>query len=222
MNLTQAQIDELTNLRDTAREAGIENPNNKLYADAYDQAFSYFSIDENTPVEGIDFYSWVWLQGAKEINRGQGAYSEFIREYTALQYETRTGQAYPNGVDQIASNKIADAVITDIIESKTLPNIDQIAIEDANNAVIDLTGDKAVWSGNLLFLLLNHDLSFNSNLLETSGSTYDILLAFQASTITGGSFNNTILSGALFFELLGEAIKSRLTGTTFTVNFINK
>lgn len=198
MVLTTEEKSQIENALIAARNAGIDNLNNELYANAYDLAYEIFSTKAEMPELGIDPYSLIWLNGAREINRGQGAYSEFIRDYTITQAQARTGETYTQNqainLTQLASNRIADAVLSDIIASETLPSIDQIANDDATNAIstIDELGVEA-WSGNLLFLFLNHQTSFNQYLLEAPGDTYDLLLAFETATSLGlNLFGNTI------------------------------
>jgi|GEM_PF-3935315 len=226
MNLTAEQINELTVLRNTARTAGKNNSSNTLYADAYELALEYFSTEDNDPLDSVDVSSWLWLEGAIDINRGDGRYSEFIRDYTETQYEERTGESFPQGADQIASNTIADIVITYIIENGTLPDVDTLAGLDAEGFTESLSKiDVAAWSGNLLFLNLNHTASFNKNLLEMEGDTYDTLLAFQAFTINGASFND--FSNSIGFAL-DSVFRVELTRGLFLDNvtsatkFLNK
>lgn len=114
---TTQQIETLEEMLDDAIN-GIIN-----FHDVYDEVFEYITAGDPSgpnPVPGVDAngnpadpYVWLWLQGARHINKGEGEYSDFIREYTATQYEIRFGQPLPADAMQNASNEIAKAVVQD-------------------------------------------------------------------------------------------------------------
>jgi Ca2+-binding RTX toxin-like protein len=179
--LTQSERQQIENALAQAR-ASAANIEDRIYADAYDTVRQIF---ESKP--GVDPYSITWLEGAAQVNRGEGFYSDFIREYTRRQVKTRRDEDISDSDLQKASNEIAEAVINDVLSTGSLPNIDQIALRDANGVASIFGDDLAIWSGNILFLLLNHDQSFNQNLIGVEGETYDVLAGFEIATDIGGS-----------------------------------
>lgn len=196
------------------------------FADAYDAILKYLSNQE-----GVDPYSLIWLDGASQINRGEGVFSKFIRDYTSKQYEIRYGLPLSPDEVQNASNRIAKAVIEDVITLRNLPNIDDLALRDAGQSAKGIfNGDAAVWSGNLLFLFLNHDKSFRENLIGKEGNTdtYNLLTALQIANELG--YDNPLrlganllkqgnLTGKLVIDTIGDADKflERVYGENFSV-----
>lgn len=178
-----------------------------LYADAY--AFIVDTITDllTSPdgviiaVPAVDVPSnvWQWFQGAEQVNRGTGPFSDYIREYTAEQYRIRTGTEPASGFLQHASDEIAKLVIDDILSDGVLPSLAQIGSADAAKSTESFpNGDPAAWSGNLLFLALGDGTFFQRYLLHGSGSNadatdpYDFLAAVRSSqhaaSATVGSF----------------------------------
>ena len=71
----------------------------------------------NSPKADVEAGAWLWIKGARSVNSNTGVFAEYIREYSALQYEFRTG-APAGDIDkrlQDASDDIAKAVIGDIL-----------------------------------------------------------------------------------------------------------
>jgi serralysin len=57
----------------------------------------------------------LWLRGATEANKGEGAFSALIRTYTETQYQLRYGTALPTDKMQEASNAVAQNLIDDLL-----------------------------------------------------------------------------------------------------------
>src|SRR5437868_6445997 len=45
------------------------------------------------PKVGVDPAVWEWINGARKINSNTGAFASYVRDYTARQFELRTGAA---------------------------------------------------------------------------------------------------------------------------------
>jgi hypothetical protein len=151
---------------------------------AYKLLFQWTSNAAGTaPASGMDLAVWTWIKGAKDINAGVGKFSVFIREYTAQQYKTRTGITLAAGKPQEASNAIATAVVQGILSGNGLiPDLKNIGQYDANPSTrVILPNQPALWSGNLLFILLGDSSHFTNNLLKktTKPDTYDLLTAIS-------------------------------------------
>ncbi|WP_339083096.1 calcium-binding protein [Pseudomonas sp. TMP9] len=119
-----------------------------------------------------------WLHGAAQANAGQGAYSAMIRAYSAQQMVLR-GVEYSDELMQLASNKVAERALEDILSTDRIqpdgtwlfPTIDEIAERDAtgvgevlfaelpfgDSARDPLAGGgvNAGWAGSILFSGLN-------------------------------------------------------------------
>ena len=90
----------------------------------------------------------IWFAGARKINAGEGAYSDFIRAYTSEQYRLRTGETLSPTLLQESSDRIAEAVINDIITNGELPTINVLGQKDASQTAADVfNGDQGIWSG---------------------------------------------------------------------------
>lgn len=77
------------------------------------------------PAEGIDHGAWIFFRGVSEVNwdpalnpdtTADTTYSEFIRSYTSAQYGVRFGSALSEEMLQETSNRIAEAIINDVID----------------------------------------------------------------------------------------------------------
>ena len=108
----------------------------------------------------------LWFDGAVLVNKGEGAFSTIIREYTARQFELRFGSSSMADVIsqmQAVSDAIAEQVVkNDILDGGgVLPSMQELASSDASIAGQMLfsslgNGDSAVtqnsgWSGAILF-----------------------------------------------------------------------
>ncbi|TWC42855.1 hypothetical protein FBY03_10136 [Pseudomonas sp. SJZ079] len=81
----------------------------------------------------------LWFDGAVLVNKGEGAFSAFIREYPARQFELRSGSSSMGDVInkmQAVSDAIAEQVVfTDILgHAGILPTLNQLANSDASIA----------------------------------------------------------------------------------------
>jgi hypothetical protein len=69
--------------------------------------------------------------GAADINQDVGSAAATVRQFTAAQYETRFGEAPQQNLIQSVSDEIAQKVLGGILQTGTVPSIDQIAQDDA-------------------------------------------------------------------------------------------
>lgn len=170
-----------------------------------------------------------WFIGARDVNRGTGAFSDFIRGYTESQIAIRLGTSVGSSNELLdrASDAIGAAVINDIVSSgDTLPSLNRIGSIDAGRTLAQiaadtgLPADTAIWSGNLLFVGLG-DSSFFRNALLRDGRPYDMLAAAKAALDNGldvlGSYrlgeifdtgdpnDDAVLRGALQLGAAGSA-----------------
>ena len=140
----------------------------------------------------------VWVGGALKVNSNSGAFASYIRDYTARQYELRTGEALNTGTSgpiQVASDKIAQrfvatlfgklsdplddppAQLTGEYSALTVPTLHQIGGIDAAAAASEVfklpsTGNNySPWAGTVLFTNLTDGSFFNDWVLTlgTSG-----------------------------------------------------
>lgn len=114
--------------------ANVKNPAhpdfNKYYL-AYDALYDIITDFTGLfPKSGVDPSAWLRLQSAKAINRGEGQFSTFIREYTKAQYAYRLGAEASNELIQAASNAIAENVIQDTLD-RGYPDLVRIGDIDA-------------------------------------------------------------------------------------------
>lgn len=157
----------------------------------------------------------LWFDGAVKVNKGEGAFSTFIREYTARQFELRFGSSSMDVViDQMqaVSDAIAVRVVRDDILANEgiLPTMEQLADSDASIAGMMLfaslgSNDSAVssnsgWSGAVLFSMFGTDESDrllsggDTNKLDTLGDLRDVLFSIDAFN---AAFNKTIINSTI-------------------------
>lgn len=111
------------------------------------------------PSPGVDPAVWLWISGARNVNSDNGAFANYIRDYTAEQYLLRTGQSVPGGTTtspsaliQVTSNIISKRFIADLFgllpgpeatppdqitgsfTSLTLPDLNRVGAIDAGAA----------------------------------------------------------------------------------------
>lgn len=140
------------------------------------------------PAAGIDHGVWQWFRGAQQINRGVGAFSDFINAYTVEQRRIRLGEP-TTGLDlNDASDSIGDRVIANIIQKgNQLVTLQEIATNDAeaieNNIFINSSNAIAGWSGNLLFPLIGNRLPFTNNIIESPDGIYSFLVSARAAIV---------------------------------------
>lgn len=180
----------------------------------------------------------LWLRGATEANKGEGAFSALIRGYTETQYQLRYGTPIPkNPTDKMqeASDAVAKNLIRDLLGVNSaswprgrVPDISRIAIADAsavgqvlfNADPLDTAAESqqnSAWSGTLLFGLLSSDQSGRligtggGSSIDTLNDMRDVLYAYQA--YQAGLWQAS-LAGVSGF-LLGTSN----TGNTFVTGF---
>ncbi|WP_156114991.1 hypothetical protein [Pseudomonas sp. ML96] len=185
--------------------------------------------ERQVPKEGVDPAVWRWIQGAPDVNSGQGFFADYIREYTKAQYMLRGGNPdLAADLNQTSSNLIAFALIKDILKYEgELPGHEGLGAIDAGRAASTVfqmgphgSGDYAPWAGSLLFPYLGfdrftEDFLFRSTPLNAVidgvltevkhiAGSYDLVAAIQASRIASinAGFDN-IYDGiqSLLFEL---------------------
>jgi Ca2+-binding RTX toxin-like protein len=193
-NFLTSQKNTLTSLFNDAKAGRIP------YGNVYD-----YIANVGIGQAGVDPASIAWLKGAAEVNRGEGTASVFIRKYTEVQQQIRLGKTPTAAEMQATSNKIAKNVIEDAlsIDVNGIPSLTSIAEDDANNAASDFfNGDKAGWSGNVLFLVLGYTQAFDANLInDAPGNSYDLLAAakaMKAALDTTGFLNSLLVLGDNF------------------------
>jgi hypothetical protein len=185
----------------------------KAYGDIYDYMASIAKGQS-----GVDVASIAWLEGAADVNRGQGIASDFIREYTNQQKQIRLGQSVDAPQMQSISNAIAERVIADALSSAIngIPDIASIGSRDANEVAAGFfNGDKAAWSGNILFLALGYDFAFYSNIVPVASTdTYNLLasaLAAQNANAQGSFLDTMSVVGQAFMTASGIPHASTIT-----------
>lgn len=148
---------------------------------------------------GVDPNSIVWLRATADVNLGVGSQSDFIRNYNSDQFTLRFGGSLSNGELDDVSDAIALQVFDEVVGTdedpgiRTIPSIDTLANADARPAAVRLfQGDASGWAGNPLFLFLGHSTSFENNIFESDGDTYDALAMIKVTldNITGSSFGD--------------------------------
>lgn len=175
----------------------------------------------STVKPSADAGSWMWFRGAAKINEGVGPFSLFVREYTATQYNLRTGETI--GDMQGVSNTIAENVISDIIQHNgAIPSLQQIGDFDAGAAVGSLYGqstDFSAWSGVPLFVLMGEPKFFNEHILDQKNGLYDFLALLnsvkEASSSGGSESSLSDIASALLTAL--QAITSNTSGFSATL-----
>ncbi|WP_269586164.1 putative Ig domain-containing protein [Roseibium sp. Sym1] len=145
-----------------------------------------------------------WFAVARDVNAGIGAYSDFIRNYTAAQIEIRVGYS-PSDISNIlqkASDDIGRAVFSDILANENrLPTLDQIGENDATEtidtiveSVSDLVNPTAIWSGNILFPALGVSRFFYEEIIPDKADTYELLTAAKAALEAGSNLAFAVTS----------------------------
>ncbi|WP_136620092.1 MULTISPECIES: calcium-binding protein [Mesorhizobium] len=159
----------------------------------YPEAYRYAGGLANGQT-GVDQAAILWLYGSAEVNEGSGFYSGFIRGYSAEQYMIRYGPVGDLETRiQNASNAIARSVLRDIIENKAIPAISTIVVRDAQSVAEGLFGgDAGGWAGNPLFLALGVSAPLLTNVLETTGDTYDALALLKSAHDNGEAFDKFV------------------------------
>ena len=159
---TQAQMDQIALLR-VGNGAPPHNFPARPVSGVYGYILSLISVNNDPalgPAAGIEHGVWQWFKGAQQINRGVGAFSDFINAYTAEQRLIRLGEPTSPGQLNEASDSIGDRVIDNIVQNgNQLVTLIQIANNDAgaigNNIFVNSNNKIAGWSGNLLFPLID-------------------------------------------------------------------
>ena len=173
------------------------------------------------PSMGVPANVWQWFQGAEQVNRGTGPFSDFIREYTEEQYRIRTGAEPASNFTQNGSNAIAFEVIGDILNNGVLPTLAQIGQRDATKSVEAFpNADAAAWSGNILFVPLGDRSFLDQYLLSNAADPYNLLAAFHSAYRAGGiTYDNLTLGG--FMTAFGTGISMAFgAGATIDASLI--
>jgi hypothetical protein len=147
------------------------------YYEMYELVLSFITKYEETNIlTDEEKVTKIWLKGVINVNKGIGSQSDFIREYNSAQKELRYGESLSQLELDKASDKIALLVIFDILQTEKLPNIAEAAGRDVASVSQDLlNNDDAAWAGNPLLLALGYDDAFNTNIINASDPTYEIL-----------------------------------------------
>jgi hypothetical protein len=95
---TSAQVAEI----DAAYHSGAEH----YIADTYAKISQIL-----TGQAGVDPAALAWFQGAEKVNRDEGPFSAFIRDYTRQQHLLRYGSDLSKAELDAASNAIGEKVI---------------------------------------------------------------------------------------------------------------
>ena len=198
---TSAQIDALISIVDDI-QAGT-----KQWFDGYHAVLGFISeVDPQTgafvsPKDGVDGAVWQFIAAGDLINAGAQAQSQVTRDYTASQMLIRGTLQAGQDLDmqiQLASDQIAEAVISRIITEQALPTIDVIAVDDASQAAAFLfEGDLGGWAGNPLFVAFGHEESWQNNVLAEGRGTYDILAAIVSGLDAFGNMSIENLGSAI-------------------------
>lgn len=182
------------------------------YGSVYAQIFTSISTsDLSGPKAGVDTAAWSWVKGALQVNQGVGSFSEFIRSYSAEQYEIRFGeQSSPPLSMQAVSNEVCIKVAQDILAGSVLPSLHEIGLHDANAVISSyFHGDSAGWSGNPLFAFLGDGSFYHSTILEDPTDSYDWAAFISSSSTALSSVTNYDDLVSRFQEML---IDSGLAG----------
>jgi|JI10StandDraft_1071094.scaffolds.fasta_scaffold26575_5 serralysin len=180
-------------------------------------------------------YDWkdstiLWLRGATQANKGEGAFSDLIRGYTNTQYQLRYKEVLSDEKMQEASNKVAENLIRDLLGEGeyirgTVPAIEVIAKADAPGVgFILFNGDKedtpaekkanSAWSGTLLFEILTSDQTYrlvstgDTQKIDTLADLRDVLFAHQSYSagVQSAVINSTgrfLIDAALLYATRG-------------------
>lgn len=172
----------------------------------YEEVSSLLKVAlENGAVESADIKATeaavLWFDGAVLVNKGEGAFSTFIREYTARQFELRFGSSSMAAVItqmQAVSDAIAEQVVQNDILARggELPSMQALASSDASIAGQRLfsslgqddsaVSDNSGWSGAILFSMFGTDESGRllsggtAGALDTLQDLRDVLFAIDS------------------------------------------
>lgn len=187
--LTEAQLAELTRLRDQLKSRMNTSPSDVgLGKEIYDLLKNVTTNSDGTRRQpDVETNAtgwkdvWAWLQGATMVNLGQGAFANFIRTYTQFQYTLRGGVGDATALVQAASNRIALNLANDIIDNGgSIPDITPLTAIDAGAAASEVfreiagNTDYAGWAGTLLMPMLNVRAFTDRLLLSTNQRQIDL------------------------------------------------
>jgi Ca2+-binding RTX toxin-like protein len=139
----------------------------------------------------------IWLRGASQVNQKVGPFSQFIRSYTATEFQLRTAKASTEEALQEASDLIAGSLAETVLGTNAgrLPTLNQLGEVDAGATIGRLFGDRqdfSAWSGSLLFAILGDDTFFRAHLLDAKNGTYDLFAAIASARAALGQTSQTI------------------------------
>jgi hypothetical protein len=184
MMFTEAQLEEI---RQLAIGAGSPPHNNTTRPFSGVYSYILHLISENGdlaqgPAPGVENGIWQWFRGAMLINKGEGIFSTFIREYTAEQNRIRTSEGVSQEKMNEASDEIGAEVVKSIIGLKELIDLDIIGRNDAlgmTKALKEIT--IAGWSGNLLFPMLGRPEFFIKNITTPDNDSYNFFALIRSA-----------------------------------------
>lgn len=190
-DLTPIQIEILRKI--SRGEDSFYSDKSRPYANAYNYLRQI--LGGEAPKAGADPAVWNWLKVAENVNRGLGTASDFIRKYTAAQFKLRYGFIASADDLSLASDRIAEAVITDIetgagdtSQIGKIPSLRRIGENDAEQSIRTLGQlfpslgpvDIAIWSGNPLFIGLGDSYFLEKNILDRNEGAYDFVAMVAA------------------------------------------
>lgn len=175
---TQEELDQI-DVAFTIAETSASDQTAGKFAGVYELIRDILTVEGpvfDRPVDGLEENVWIWINGAKEINTGNGYYADFIRGYTRSQFEQRYHRTISDEDLNSASNSIARNFINDILQGTT-PTIEELGLIDAAPVAGDIFNQLfdqnfTPWSGTLLFPFLGVD-SYYKDWLLTEGTVGD-------------------------------------------------
>jgi len=213
---TETQIIEIEQLQKDG------NAKLMLWGDVYNAVADMIkpNIDDNQELKSV----WMWFGGAAKVNRGEGAFSTLIREYTYRQGGLHFGdgaEGFNSAGMQEASDEVARNAVKSILkrandnDDRLFPTIELIAKDDAV-AVGDtlfkskegdsVYNENASWSGTLLFPLLRSDQTFllierddvKDGTMNTVEDFRNVMAAYDSFVVGGVNTYDEIMSNEPF------------------------
>jgi hypothetical protein len=130
---------------------------NTKWGDVYETILDTITDSSGDPKVGVDPSAWLWIRGAMQINRGEGDFSTFIREYSKARYVTRFGSVPTPAQIQNASNEVAQNVADTILSGDgTMLSLAVIGNKDAEGSIVQVLGHvvrNRLDEGNSVYLL---------------------------------------------------------------------
>jgi len=156
----------------------------------YDVILSNISAYQGVPATGVDPAVWAWVNGARQVNAGTGAYSEFIRTYSEHQYSLRFSTPATISIQE-ASDSLAKDFVDEILLTSELLDLHRIGQVDGGRAISDyFHGDEGGWSGNPLFIFLGDDSFYADRIREDQNDSYDFAAFIESSESALGEISD--------------------------------